>query len=234
MKAHHRWILVAASSLSLVGCYSPDGEPNRTADGALIGGAVGAGTGALIGGGRHAVGGALIGGAVGALTGGLIGQSMDQAQRERLRAAAPVTYQRVVEGRPLDLNDVKELTRAGVGDDLIISDIRSSHAVFHLSTADIVSLKQAGVSERVIDELMRTPNTVVATTAPPPPPQEEVMYPAPGPGYLWVGGSWAWVNGGWVWSRGYWSPRPHGYHTWVGGAWAPAHGHYVWRHGHWR
>lgn len=233
MKGFYRSIIIAATSFSLAGCYQPNGQPNNTANGALLGGALGAGAGALIGG-RHAIGGALIGGAFGAVAGGLIGNSMDQAQRERLRAQAPVTYQRVVvEGRPLDVNDIKELTHAGVSDDLIINDIHSSHAVYHLSTADIISLKQAGVSERVIDEMMRSPDPVVTTTPPPPPPQEYVV-PAPGPDYVWVSGSWMWVNGHWVWNRGRWAPRPLGYHAWVGGAWVPAHDHYVWRDGHWR
>ena len=54
------------------GCEHDDGRRNHTGTGALAGGAIGAGAGALIGG-RHAGAGALIGGTVGALSGALIG-----------------------------------------------------------------------------------------------------------------------------------------------------------------
>jgi surface antigen len=198
MKSYHRWLVAAATSLPLFGCSSPNSQPNHTAGGALLGGAIGAGAGALAGGSRHAAGGALIGGAVGALTGGLIGQSIDQEQRQQLQTSAPATYQRVVAGQPLEIHDIEQLVHAGVSDDLIISDIRSSHTVYQLSTADIIDLKKAGVSERVIDVMIDSPNAVVATTPPPPPPQQEVVVAAPGPDYAWVGGSWIWVDGGWV------------------------------------
>ena len=77
-------LLVGASAAGTVGCESHAGN------GALIGGAVGATTGAIIGnntGNGHTAGGALIGGAVGALAGGGIGGQMDKAENERARAA---------------------------------------------------------------------------------------------------------------------------------------------------
>jgi hypothetical protein len=71
-------------------------------------------------------------------------------------------------------------------------------------------------------------------TVAPPAPQVEVYGPAPGPGYIWMGGYWNWVGGRHVWVGGHWSsPRP-GYrwvpHTWVrqGGGWRLAAGH--WEH----
>lgn len=63
---------VLSASLLLVGCGS------HTGDDALIGGAVGVGAGALIGG----TPGAVIGGAVGAGTGALIGNEQDKQDRE--------------------------------------------------------------------------------------------------------------------------------------------------------
>src|SRR5437867_2641376 len=99
----------------LAGCYTPEGEPDRTASGALAGGAIGAGTGAIIGSASgHAGPGALIGGAIGALTGGIIGNSMDQQQRETLARQSPQTMQRVEQGQPLGLADIKALTQANV------------------------------------------------------------------------------------------------------------------------
>jgi len=67
--------------VSLTGCQT------RAQEGALLGGALGAGTGAIIGSTTgHAAGGALIGGAVGAFSGAIIGDQLDQANK---RPAAP-------------------------------------------------------------------------------------------------------------------------------------------------
>ena len=153
--------------LAVAGCYTPEGQPDRTASGALAGGALGAGTGAIIGSqGGHAGEGALIGGAIGALTGGIIGNSMDQQQRERVVRESPETMQRVEQGQPLGLADIKALTKAGVSDDVILSQIRNSHVVYRLSTAEIIDLKDSGVSQRVIDFMINTPSLY---PAPPPP-----------------------------------------------------------------
>ena len=95
---------------------------------------------------RHPGPGALAGAAVGAITGGLIGHGMDQAQEAQLRAQAPQTLQRVEQGQPLTVQDVKSLAKAGINDDLIISQICNSRTVYHLTTADIIDLKNAGVN----------------------------------------------------------------------------------------
>src|SRR5438045_4943126 len=73
-----RWksgLAVLALGAGLAGCQSQAGN------GALIGGATGAGLGAIIGHNSHGrtAEGALIGGAVGAVTGGLIGNEQDKA-----------------------------------------------------------------------------------------------------------------------------------------------------------
>jgi len=156
--------------LMLAGCYTPEGRPDRTASGALAGGAIGAGTGAIIGG-RHAGEGALIGGAIGALTGGIIGNSMDQQARERVREEAPETWQRVQQGQPLGLADIKALAKAEVSDEVILSQIRNSRVVYHLTTAEIIDLKDSGVSQKVIDFMINTPSLY-----PPPPPRVRYYY----------------------------------------------------------
>jgi outer membrane lipoprotein SlyB len=231
----------AVSAVVLTGCQYPNGEPNNTASGALVGGAVGAIAGAAIGGPRNGGAGALIGAAAGALTGGAIGNSMDQEQAAELRARAPQTYVRVQQGQPLSISDVKALAESNVGDDVIINQIRNSHTVFHLSTSDIIELHNAGVSENVINFMINTPSTVgdsssadtvIVTEAPPPPPVETVVM-APGPGYVWVGGDWVW-NGRWVWMAGHWDHPPYPHAVWVGGYWGRGeHGWYR-RPGHWR
>ena len=141
----------------LTGCQYPNGEPNNTASGALIGGAMGAIAGAAIGGPRNGGAGALIGAAAGAIAGSVIGNAMDQEQAEELRAQAPQTYVRVQQGQPLSLADIKALAAARVSDDVIINQIRNSHTVFHLSTADIIDLHNSGVSENVINFMINTP-----------------------------------------------------------------------------
>ncbi len=80
--------VLAGVLVLLAGCATnPDGttEYKRTAIGALAGGAVGAGSGALIAGRGHRGTGALIGGVLGAAGGGAIGNYMDRQAAEMKR-----------------------------------------------------------------------------------------------------------------------------------------------------
>jgi hypothetical protein len=207
-------VLIGVVGISLAGCMTPQGRPDYTASGALAGGATGAIVGSMT---RNPGPGALVGGAVGAVLGGLIGHGMDQEQEARLRAQSPQTLQRVEQGQPLLVSDVEALAKAGVSDDLIISQIRNSRTVYHLTTADIIALKKKGVSDRVIDFMINTPSQIpsaqvageVGPEPPPPPPQTVVV--APGPDYFWVSGAWVWFGDHWVWHRGYWH-RPRHYY----------------------
>ncbi len=212
MKRSAYLLVVAVVGISVASCMSPQGRPDYTASGALAGGATGAIVGSMA---RHPGPGALVAGAVGAVVGGLIGHGMDQAQEAQLRAQAPQTLQRVEQGQPLTVVDVKSLVKAGISDDLVISQIRNSRTVYHLSTADIIDLKSAGVSERIIDFMINTPTQIPSAqvsgmvgTAPPPPPPEQIVV-APGPDYLWVGGAWLWFGDRWLWHPGYWHRPVH-------------------------
>jgi hypothetical protein len=249
MKNQMLYLAMTATSLVLAGCESPEGTPNRTGTGALIGGAIGATAGGLIGStsrhdsGANAAAGALIGGAIGALTGGSIGHSMDQEAAARLRVQAPQTYQRLDQGQPLGTADVRALARAGVSDDVIISQIRSSRTVYRLSAAEIIELHDAGVSQKVIEYMINTPGmsgasappsqSAVVVAEPPPPPPVETVIVAPGPGYVWVGGEWEW-HGRWLWVGGHWIWPPHPHAVWVHGGWS--HGPHGWYRtpGRWR
>lgn len=75
-------------AVSLAGCTTPNGEPNNTGTGALIGGASGAGLGAMLAH-REPGAGALVGGALGAITGAIIGNSMDQQAHPPVYVAPP-------------------------------------------------------------------------------------------------------------------------------------------------
>jgi hypothetical protein len=121
---------------------------NHTENGALAGGAIGAGTGALIGSvTHHAAGGALIGGAVGALAGGAIGSERD-SQEKKAEAAA--------RARALTLPEVAQMAQQRVSDAVIIGQIRSTGSVYHLSATDIAWLKENGVSDPVVMEMQAT------------------------------------------------------------------------------
>jgi outer membrane lipoprotein SlyB len=214
----------ALAALLLSGCTSPQGRPDYTASGALAGGATGAVVGSMT---SHPGTGAAVGAAVGAVAGGIIGHGMDQEQEAQLRAQAPQTLQRIEESQPMTVADIVSMAHAGVGDDLIISQIRNSRTVYRLKTADIIELKRDGVSERVIDFMINTPremqNYVVTgvSSAPPPALREEIVV-APGPEYVWIGGNWVWFDDRWVWHHGYWH-RPHPYY---------GHGYYRGYYGH--
>jgi outer membrane lipoprotein SlyB len=230
----------AVSSVVLTGCVDPNGNPDNTGTGALGGAAIGAFSGAVIGG-RNAGAGALIGAAAGAIAGGLIGHSMDQQQQEQLRAQAPQTYVRVDQGQPLGMTDIKALAKAGVSDDVIISQIKTSHTVFRLSAADIIDLHGAGVSDAVVNYMINTQSTAdaapattttIVQSAPPPPPVETVVV-APGPGYMWVDGEWIW-NGEWVWVAGHWGYPPHRDAIWIRGGWDRGPRGWYRTPGHWR
>lgn len=69
-------IFASVALLAVTGCDRP---LSNTEKGALLGGAGGAGVGALIGKGK----GAAIGGAAGAVGGAIIGNQMDQREREQ-------------------------------------------------------------------------------------------------------------------------------------------------------
>ncbi|MGB8369438.1 MAG: YXWGXW repeat-containing protein [Limisphaerales bacterium] len=242
MKLHVLTLALAASAVGLTGCVSPNGRPDYTGTGALEGGAIGAVSGAAIGG-RHAGEGALIGAAAGMIAGGLIGHSMDQQQQEQLRRQAPQTYVRVDQGQPLGVADVKALAKAGISEDVIISQIQNSRTVYHLSAADIIDLRDAGVTDKVVNYMINTPSTagaaapastMVVQQAPPPPPAETVVVAAPGPGYVWIGGDYDWNGISWVWIGGHWAYPPYPYAVWISGrVW---HDRYGWHHarGYWR
>ncbi|MBS3905223.1 MAG: hypothetical protein KGZ39_07850 [Simkania sp.] len=141
-------LTLALLSSLLVGCET------KTQTGALTGAALGVGAGALIGGG----GGALIGGAVGAAGGALIGAALDDSDRKAMEAQSPRTLHKIDRGEHLSVNDIKQMSAAGLNDKVINSQIESTGSVFHLTTADIIDLKQSGVSQNVIDTMIRSGN----------------------------------------------------------------------------
>ena len=141
-----KWLMTAAVLPLYLACGCEG--LSHTENGALIGGGIGAGTGAIIG---HALGhtggGALIGAGAGALAGGLIGNSADKSDQ---RAAA------AAQARQLGLTDVAQMSQQHISDAVIVGQIRSTGSVYRLSPTDIVWLKQNGVSDYVVNEMQAT------------------------------------------------------------------------------
>jgi hypothetical protein len=119
----------------------------------------------------------------------------------------PGPPQQVQAVTPLGIDDVKALAKAGLSDDLIISQIRSSTTVYHLCTPDIILLKTAGVSEKVINYMINTPGT--ATQQPTAQvqqsvqvPQTVVVDPVVYPYYPYAYWDYPYPYGGWGWYGG--------------------------------
>ncbi|REJ83665.1 MAG: hypothetical protein DWQ34_08535 [Planctomycetota bacterium] len=162
--------------LSLTGCQSM----NNAQSGALAGAGIGALTGAMVGSNSgHAEGGALIGAATGALAGGIIGDAED-ARQERDAAIAQAAYAQQTQQSVTNI-DILQLAGSGISDDVIISTIRSQGGRFDLSPQAIITLKNSGVSDRVILEMQNydTISPPITTVIAEPPPV--VVVPPPGP-----------------------------------------------------
>ena len=148
--------------LSLSGCASP----YHADRGALVGGALGAGTGAIIG---NAVGsplaGTAIGAGVGALSGAAIGGGLDEVEA-RNRAEIQAKLGQPVAAGAVTLGDVIAMTQAGVEDPLIITHIQSHGSARPLTSQDLIQLRQAGVSSAVVQQLQNTPSPAVIRPAP--------------------------------------------------------------------
>jgi hypothetical protein len=86
----------------------------------------------------------------------VIGISLDASDRQALDRESSRTTRKIDRGEPLSTTDVKKMTQAGLSDDLIISQIDATKSKFHLSSADIIDLKKAGVSQRVITHMIQT------------------------------------------------------------------------------
>lgn len=154
-------------TMSAAGCRSP----YHSDQGALFGGLLGAGTGAIVGNALGAPGaGAAIGAGVGALSGAAIGNGMDEVEANN-RAMIAQQLGRQVSASAVTVNDVVTMTRAGVNEELIVNHVRAHGVAAPLQANDLIYLQQQGVSPRVV-ATMQTP---------PLQPAQPLMMPPPGP-----------------------------------------------------
>jgi outer membrane lipoprotein SlyB len=194
----------------------PSYYQNDTAAGAVVGGGLGAVTGALVGGKDHRGGGALIGAGVGALTGGLVGNAVDSADQRAAATGTAVVAQANAQVVAMAVTnfDLVEMTRAGIGDEVIISTIRSRGGRFDLSPGGLIALKQSGVSDRVVMAAQGAapgafaPAPMPAIIGPPP-----IVYVQPAPVVRFYSGP------GWGYHHHF--HHHHGHH------------HHRHHHGHW-
>jgi hypothetical protein len=164
-----------ASVLLATGCDTAAGT------GALAGGALGTGIGALAGG-RHSGTAALAGGLIGAAAGGLTGAVVDANKEKKAEQNAAAQ----IAARAPSLEDVVRMTQTGVPDGQIIDQIRNCGMVYHLTSEQLIYLNQNGVHQPVIGELQmtanRTPRRIYVAEPP-------VVYVEPAPPPPIVGGA---------------------------------------------
>lgn len=147
------WVIYAqAAHAQYAYVPPPDYYRNNTLEGTVAGGAVGAITGALLGGKHDRGAGALIGAGVGALTGNVLGRSKDAAdQRHAAAGVAAVAYaNQQVAAQAVTNYDLVRMTQAGMSEDLIVSTMRARGARLDLSPEGLIALKQSGVKDRVL------------------------------------------------------------------------------------
>lgn len=172
---------------------SPDYYHNDTAGGTVLGGAMGAITGAVVGGKKNRGEGALVGAGIGAVTGNLMGRAKDRADERRAATGAAAVGQMNHQAAALAVTnyDLLEMTRAGVSEDVMISTMRARGTQLDLSPQALISLKQSGVSDRVVmaaqdmnrgGPFVGPPGPVVVSDGPPPP-TTVIVTPRPWPYY---------------------------------------------------
>ena len=161
------WLAGALLPVLLGGC-----ESMSNTDAGILGGA---GLGAVLGtilGGRHPGTGAAVGAVAGGIAGGGAGALADRAEARaearadaRTQAAIAAANQRP----PLSLEEIQQMSAKGIGDDVIIGQIRTSGSVYNLTADQITWLHDYGVHDCVIREMQatawRTPRRVY-TAAP--------------------------------------------------------------------
>lgn len=164
-----RWILLV--SLVLIE-FPRTIQAQQYADrGAVVGGVTGALAGAGIG--KHngeTAAGALLGGAVGLVTGAAVGHSMDNrnaqqvAKRQYVQQQQARQYQRAVSPY-----DVIRMSQSGVGQEVMINQIRQRGVQGEMDVQDVIALHKQGVPESVISAMQRAANAL----------PEEAVYVAP-------------------------------------------------------
>lgn len=163
--------MVAAAAVLIANCVGCSNLPgNSKQQGAVIGGLGGAAAGAAVAGDEHRGLGALLGGALGAGGGYVIGASRDRANandREAVQQAAqsaqtsPATVADARNATTADLNndgfvtmdEVVALDNAGLTDQEILNRLSATGQVFQLTSEQQQYLIDQGLSRMVVDQM---------------------------------------------------------------------------------
>ncbi len=94
----------------------------------------------------------LVAGVVGslAISGCMTGYTTMHRERERLVERDSTMPP------PMSMNDIIALSQDSVSDDVIISQMNATDSYFRLTTDDIVALRKAGVTDKVINAMIKT------------------------------------------------------------------------------
>ncbi len=120
--------------------------------GIIAGGTVGAGLGGITSGNS----GALIGGTACIIAGSIIGAALDIQDRKVMEKSSPRTISRMDKGEPLTINDIIKLSQGGICDDTVIQYIKEQKTVYTLSQSQTKRMREAGVSQRVINSMIES------------------------------------------------------------------------------
>ncbi|MDP1608254.1 MAG: hypothetical protein Q8L98_02940 [Chlamydiales bacterium] len=86
----------------------------------------------------------------------LIADILDPQDRKILQRNSPRTVDRIDRNEPLTINDIIKLSQNGIHDESMIEYMRNTNSFYHLSQTQIRRLQDAGVSQRVIDFMVRS------------------------------------------------------------------------------
>ncbi len=178
--------LLVAGLLTILSASS--GCETAAGTGAAAGGLLGAGVGALAG---RCPGAALAGAAIGAGAGTLTGAGVDIYRDKKAQKAAQQASAEAAARAP-SLQDIVNMTQNAVPPQQIVEQIRTSGAVYRLTSDDIIFLNRQGVNQQVIIALQDTalhPAPVRAVYTAAPVVVEQPVYVAPPP-VVGVGFGW--------------------------------------------
>ena len=139
------WRTTISTIIAATICTSLHAQSYRNQD-AAVGGIAGAVIGGIIGHQNDETPeGALIGGAVGAIAGGLLGNAKDQevARHRYYQHQAYRQHQQAL-GRAVTIQDVVSMSRSGLGESVIINQIRQNGVLDHVGTHEIISMHNQG------------------------------------------------------------------------------------------
>ena len=101
---------------------------------------------------------------------------------------------------PMTVDDVIAMAKDGVGDDVILAQMKATHSAYRLTSNDIRDLKKNGVSDKVISAMIKSvdePKVTASKVVREPYPDPYYWYPYPYFYDPWYSGVYVGFNYGW-------------------------------------